>query len=145
MPETPPPKVEFAGRRGEDLLVRERERVADERWAAHYREHAIHERGHEREHQDYRDRIDHATDALQARLDQMNAWREQLSEERATFVPRESLQEMLAAMEKQNERIGVRVRDLEVARGNLEGRLWAIGAVISVVVVAFQIAIAILG
>ena len=66
-------------------------RLAAQMWAAHKREHDLHERAHNVEHEDYRTRIDTATAALNHRLDGMNEFRAQLTEERSTYVRRDML------------------------------------------------------
>jgi len=71
-----------------DLTLRD---LIDERHKAHYEEHRIHEKAHEREHAATEQAIKTATVSLDRRLDQMNEFRNALTEQAATFVRRETL------------------------------------------------------
>lgn len=75
-------------------------------------------------------RIDHqqtalnlAAAALEQRLDSMNLFREQLRDQAARFVTRSEVDLMAGRRDETTNR-------LEVKMSNLEGRLWAFGAVV---------------
>lgn len=61
--------------------------------------------------------LDHASRALEARLESMNEFRAQISQERATYVTRQLL----------DQGVGARVQAIEQSMNNLIGRLWAVG------------------
>lgn len=67
----------------------------DERWRAHRREHDIHENAHRREHEQYKERVQAASNTMELRLAGMNEFREQLTAERATYVTRRELDGVL--------------------------------------------------
>lgn len=121
----------------------EREKVLLERWAAHHREHLVHQDAHDREHIEYRDRIETATVVLDRRLDQMNEFRAQLTEERALYVRRDMLDEFRIASAKVTDANAARIRELETAKSNLEGRLWAVGMGIGALVIVINVVIAV--
>jgi hypothetical protein len=71
---------------------------------------------------------------LSRRLDEMNQFRQQINEERNTFLSKESFEIKYASMESS-------VNKLSSWRSNMEGRFWALGAGIAAFVVALQIAL----
>ena len=126
---------------GKRELDAEREKVMLERWEAHHREHLVHQDAHHREHLEYRERIETATVALDKRLDQMNEFRAQLTEERALYVRRDMLDEFRIASAKVTDANAARIRDLETAKSNLEGRFWAFGLGLGALVVIVNVVI----
>jgi len=92
------------------------------RWAAHMREH-----------EQMLLALGTARDEVNRRLEEMNELRAQITTERGEFLLRKEYEGKHEAL---LERIGAQER----ARANLEGRMWAIGAV----VVVIQLGLAIL-
>lgn len=75
--------------------------LMDERAKAHSEEHRIHEAAHEREHMTTELAIKTATNTLDKRLDAMNEIREQLRDQAATFVRRDAVETMVAALRQE--------------------------------------------
>ncbi len=74
-------------------------------------------------------RVAHA--GLSRRLDEMNEMRAQIDRERGEFVRRDLYDRGYASL---REALEVRIRFLEAAQNNVQGRLWAIGAAITLAV-----------
>ena len=66
------------------------------------------------------------SDAMEYRLSQMNELREQINNERGIFLNRELFDRLHA---QNNDRI----MGLEQLKSNLEGRIWAIGGIVTVI------------
>ena len=81
--------------------------------------------------------LDIASKEIDRRLEGMNELRAQISTERGLYVLRESYDEQHAAL---RDAIDARLKILENNRSNMEGRMWAIGAIISMLVVALNLA-----
>lgn len=64
-------------------------RESEAAWAAHHREHDIHERSHAVEHQMTQDALNKADLALERRLEGMNEFRAQLEKQAGAFLTRE--------------------------------------------------------
>ena len=71
---------------------------------------------------------------IDRRLEEMNKLRDQITGERGEFVRRELHDKLEREMDG-------RLKLLENARSNMEGRLWMIGGVISVILALVQLAI----
>lgn len=96
-----------------------------------------------------------ANTALDQRLANMNAWREQMRDQQVNFPTREEVQSYLAeiktrleleetAREKALESNLKRITALETNLSNLQGRTWAIGAFIAGFSVVFSIVVQVL-
>lgn len=64
-----------------------------------------------------------AAQEIDRRLDAMNAFREQLMEERGRYVLRD-------LHDKLEDNVDARLKTLENMRSNLEGRVWMVGALV---------------
>ena len=73
--------------------------------------------------------LDLARRELDRRLEGMNEFREQLKNQASTFLIRESYDISHKTLEE-------RVRNLEVQKSNLEGRLWIIPTIIVIIQIA---------
>lgn len=73
---------------------------------------------------------------LERRLDIANKFREQIMEERGQFVPRQLYDEQHNSL---RDAVDLRLKLLEQTKSNLEGRLWMMGAAISVLVVLLNL------
>ncbi len=91
-----------------DVPLRE---YMDQRWKAH-----------RVEHDQQQVALDRARDEVNRRLAEMNDLRRQITDERADFLTR-------AEYEAKHEALIERIGSMERSRANLEGRMWAIGAV----------------
>lgn len=86
---------------------------------------------------------------INRRLDDMNELRRQIEQERGRYLQRDlydkehtALREtMFSKLDAQRDTMDARLKSLEGTKSNLEGRLWAIGAMISAVVVAINLAL----
>ena len=87
-------------------------RLAAQLREAHKHEHALHEQAHSVEHEDYRTRIDTATAALNHRLDGMNEFRAQLTEERSTYVRRDMLDALEQVYRRDNAELATQLAAL---------------------------------
>ena len=74
---------------------------------------------------------------INRRLDDMNELRNQIGTERGLYLTRELYDREHKSLA---ESMDARLKILETNKSNLEGRMWAIGAIISVVVVGLQFA-----
>lgn len=79
---------------------------------------------------------------LERRLDIANKFREQITEERGQFVLRVAYDEQHNAL---RDAMDLRLKMLEQSKSNLEGRLWAIGAGISVAAIGLDLLLHYLG
>lgn len=68
-----------------------------------------------------------AADAVDARLEKMNEFRGQLSDQTKLYVTRNEITVAMENAKDDHIRIDVRLNSLEKALSNLEGRFWAIG------------------
>jgi hypothetical protein len=75
-----------------------------------------------------------ALNNLSERLDEMNKFRAQIQEERASFLTKE-------VFDDKHEKLEGRVSLLSDWRNNMEGRFWALGAALAGFVVLLQLAI----
>lgn len=93
--------------------------------------------------------------SVNERLAAMNEFRQQLSDQATTFMPRKEAEQLLSASIDRieairdafivaDEKLNERVKLLEQAGSNLQGRIWALGAVIATVVVIVNVAITLL-
>ena len=121
------------------------ESLLNERGRAHPREHELLERSG----QDTKQKLDN-------RMVGMNLFREQLREQAATFARADTIQGKIDAMAERMEKLegallsrmeananesNRRLTVLERAGANLEGRMWALGVGITLVVVVVNIAL----
>lgn len=136
-------------RRLEQLIEHARE-VANEQYAFHLREHVAMDKA-----------VEVAKTATDIRLHAMNEHREQVTQERNLYLPREvfetamaewgkwrellnlGMSERLTKMEydREHKTLANRVGVLESQSANYQGRLWALGVGISGVVVLVNLAI----
>ena len=111
-------------------------------------------RAHEREHELLERSVKDTKDNLDSRLESMNLFREQLREQAATFARADTIQGKIDAMAERMEKLegallsrieananesNRRLTVLERAGANLEGRMWALGVGITLVVVVVNI------
>jgi len=75
-----------------------------------------------------------AYDSMGLRLDEMNALRAQITEERGTYMTRE-------LFDKVNDAVEARVRYLEAFKSNIQGQMLAGGAVILLIQAAVAVAL----
>jgi hypothetical protein len=99
---------------------------------------------HEKTHVALGDAIDKAAEDISRRLAEMNQFRAQISEERGLFL---SKTEYEARHRELETRLGTvkdtqdkRLNDLERAKSNLDGRLWALGAGFMILTVLVNVA-----
>lgn len=118
-------------------------KLNEQRWLAHAREHEMHHEAHEKDHKSYNERVELETRILNERLEGMNEFRNQINQERIDFVRRDVLSQHQQTISALMEAQSVRIASLEVSRGNLEGRMWAIGATIGLFVTLLSIGIAV--
>lgn len=92
---------------------------------------------------------------VKQRFASVNEFRQTLSDQATTFIPRAEAESRIAAvverLELQREQVAAgdtkldeRLKALEQGSSNLQGRIWALGATIAAVVVLVNIAIALL-
>ena len=79
-----------------------------------------------------------ARNEINRRLDEMNKIREQISSERGEFVRRELYDREHSSL---REAMDSRLKALEQAESNLDGRIWAVGAVVTIITLLSQLAL----
>ena len=99
-------------------------------------------RGHELIHKAESHALEIAKNDINRRLDEMNELRKQITSERGEFLRREIYDREHASL---REAMDLRIKALENTKANLEGRLWAIGAGISILVVGLELLLRYLG
>ena len=77
-----------------------------------------------------------AREEVNRRLDEMNELREQITRERGEFMRRDMFDREHSTLRDGND---IRLKALENTKSNMEGRLWAIGAAISALVVGLEL------
>lgn len=106
-------------------------------------------RAHEEKHaMEYR-AIILARVALDKRLEEMNELRKQIDHERGKYLPRDLYDKehdafrdsIYTKFDSLRETLSSRVSLLENSKSNLEGRMWAIGAMISLIVIVVNLAL----
>ena len=100
------------------------EAVFYERWGGHTREHELLAEG-----------LRAAKVDVDQRLDSMNQLRDQITAERGEFVRRDMYDREHATLRDAHDS---RIKALETAKSNLDGRIWAVGAVVAVLSIAFE-------
>lgn len=98
--------------------------------------------GHNLLHEAEDKALDIASKEIDRRLEGMNQIREQINNERGMYVTREVYDEQHNAL---RDMMDTRLKVLETMKSNMEGRLWAMGAGVSAVVVAINVVIYYLG
>jgi len=93
-----------------------------------------HEVVQQREIQQAKETVEHSRMEMDRRLAEMNEFRAQLSNERATYVTRDMLDARLMA-------VASRLEMLERSWSNMSGRLWSMGVGLGAVVILLNIAI----
>jgi len=73
--------------------------------------------------------LDAASAALGARLERMNEFREQIREERVTYVRRDQFDPLVET-----------IREIEDWRSNMKGRLWALGVGLAILTTVIDLA-----
>jgi hypothetical protein len=91
---------------------------------------------HERFHTLDKEALALARKEIDRRLNEMNQFRDQIERERGEFVRRDMYDEQHTALRVE---MDARLKLLESVRSNLEGRLWAIGAVIATLATAINL------
>ena len=105
------------------------------------------QQSHEARHSAEAQAVQLASRDINRRLDDMNELRRQIESERGKYLPREMYDREHDEMRNtvnvrfDSARVEVdsRLKILESSKSNLEGRLWAIGAMISAVVIAINL------
>ncbi len=105
--------------------------IETERWAAHRREHALEDRALGVASTLQSDALGLAREAIEHRLEGMNELREQITSERGSYVSR-------VEYEAKHDTLVNRVNELEKARSNVEGRMWALGSIVIIVELALR-------
>jgi hypothetical protein len=100
------------------------------------------EDAHERFHTVDKEALALARREIDRRLDDMNKFREQIDRERGEFLRRDMYDEQHSAMRSETDS---RLKLLETNRSNLEGRMWAMGAVITAIAVGLNLVFRYLG
>jgi uncharacterized protein YydD (DUF2326 family) len=114
--------------------------------------HADHSLAHGREHMMYQEAIQKAEEAMTARLEGMNEFRQQLTAERALYVTRDQidardkaldaqLEHLQAAMTESMRQLALRVSALEQYRAHMEGRLVMLGIAFTILVFVVNVAL----
>ena len=78
---------------------------------------------------------------IDRRLREMNEFRQQLTNERATYVTRDMLDARLHTFESKQDSTNDIVASIERKMANQEGRFWAMGVALSVAVIILNIAL----
>jgi hypothetical protein len=86
-----------------------------------------------------------AETATEKRFEGQNEFRQQLSDQTATFITRRELETMRESWDERSNRVTDEVHELQRIGANMQGRLWALGAGVSVVVIVINVAIRFLG
>ena len=89
------------------------------------------ERAHKAEFEAAQQALKLATEALVARLETMNEFRAQITEERADYVRREGLYAAINPIDD-------RLRKMEDRGANLDGRFWALGIGLTIGLAVFS-------
>lgn len=94
------------------------------------------ERLHLAKHEFDDEAIRTAREAIDRRLDEMNELRSQINSERGNYVQRDFYDEKHNSLK---DTLDTRLKVLETAWSNMQGRIWMMGAAISAVVVAINL------
>lgn len=89
-----------------------------------YRELELRHKNHQHQHKQESEALQVARNAMEYRLEGMNEFREQLTQQGQTFASRENVEVV-------REHILQRLRDIENTQAILNGRLWALGAALT--------------
>jgi hypothetical protein len=92
--------------------------------------------GHDKLHAAEAEALEIAKGDINRRLDEMNELRKQITSERGEFLQRSVYDREHSLLRDSSD---ARLKVLETGKANLEGRLWAIGAIISVLLVALEL------
>ena len=98
--------------------------------------------------------VNKAEASINERLAAMNEFRATLADLTATFIPRVEAEQRIAAVlerleslrdmiTKSEDKLDERIKILERGASNLQGRMWALGAVIGAVVLVVNVAVAV--
>ncbi len=79
---------------------------------------------------------------IDRRLEEMNQFRDQIARERGEFIRRDVHDQQYDTM---RDAVDTRLKILEQSKSNLEGRMWAMGAVITGIAVALNLLMHYLG
>jgi hypothetical protein len=105
----------------------------------------LHAESHQREHALTQEALNKAEASMEKRLEAMNEFRAQLSDQAATLVRRDYMDEKFATVTERYERDLKLMQDrlyvLERSASNLSGRMWALGGFTSVAVILINIGI----
>jgi hypothetical protein len=103
------------------------------RWNAHDKEHVSLQRA-----------VDTAVGTLDVRLSEMNQFRAQIQEERGAFLTKSEYEsrhrELETRLATTKDVVDKRIAALEIAKSNLDGRIWALGAALTIVTILVNMA-----
>ena len=88
-------------------------------------------KAHEKEHESLQRAIDTAVETLDFRLSEMNQFRQQIQEERGAFTTKVEAESHNRELEGKIETNAKAVSALELAKSNMDGRIWMAGALIT--------------
>jgi hypothetical protein len=77
--------------------------------------------------------------SLDKRLESMNEFRQQLNHQAATFITRSESDERIKTINTVHDSLEMRVQALERMSANVEGRMWALGAGLTVLTIIVSI------
>ena len=109
-----------------------------------YREMEQRERAHEQMHVAHKEVLDHAAKTLDDRLHGMNDFREAMSDMAGRFLTRGEIESKDNHLSAQIQALADRVRQTEIVRSNMEGRLLVLGGIMSAIVVGITVLIQVL-
>jgi ribosomal protein L16 Arg81 hydroxylase len=88
-------------------------------------------KAHEKEHEALQRAVDTAVATLDFRLSEMNQFRQQIQEERGAFMTKMESVSHHRELETKIESNAKSVSALELAKSNMDGRIWMAGALIT--------------
>ena len=88
-------------------------------------------KAHENEHKSLQRAIEAAVSTLEMRLGEMNQFRQQIQEERGAFMTKVEGESHHRELETKIDTNAKAVSALELAKSNMDGRIWMAGALIT--------------
>jgi hypothetical protein len=108
------------------------EKWIDERWVAHGDVHRMLDEA-----------VSIALKGLERRLDEMNQFRAQIQQERESFVSKPEYdarnREVSTKIDAETKAMAARITVIEMAKSNLEGRVWMLGATLTGVTILLNL------